>query len=219
MNTSSISSSYAYSGVQLNVAGVQQPKARDSDGDQDGSSSRVSREGGGHGMLGAVFQALGQMGLNQSATKPTTSQAASSSTSLSQTSGGGDVKQALHSFMHDLFQAMRGSDSSASSASGVSTPGNTASGKSYGDLASKFQELMQQLNSGGGSDALGKLKSSFDNLVKALGNGSTSGNPTVSGSSSATSNAPNLQDFLQKVSKNLQGGGISPVGSLVSTAA
>jgi hypothetical protein len=216
MNMSVISSAYAYSGVQPNVTGSQQSvKSRDSDGDQDGSSSSVSR-GGGNGVLGAVFQALGQLGLNvpaQSASQSAASQATSSSTSSSQAASSGDVKQALQSFMHDLFQAMRGSGSSGNTASNASTASNSSAGNRYGELASKLEGLAQQLNTSSGSGTLNNLQSSFNNLVKALGNGSNSGN------AQAASNAPTLQGFLQNLSQGLQGGSLNPVGSLVSTAA
>jgi hypothetical protein len=123
------------------------------------------------------------------------------------------ILQALHSFLHDLFQAAHSADSSGKAGSTANAAGNSSAGKRYGELASKIDGLAQQLNSGSGSDTSNKLKSSFDNLVKALNNGSTSGKTSTAG------NAPNLQDFLHELSRNLQGGALNPLGSLVSTAA
>jgi hypothetical protein len=179
---------------------------------RDGDGARVER---GNGVLGAVFQALGKLGLNapaqaQSSSQTATGQATTSGTT-SAASGGGNVKQALHSFLHDLFQAARPANSPANAGSTANATGNASAGKRYGELASKLDELAQQVNSG--SDASNKLKSSFDNLVKALDNGSASGKTSTAG------NTPDLQSFLHELSRNLQGGALNPVGSLVSTAA
>lgn len=216
MNTSVISSTYAYSGVQSNVAGSQSPtKPHDSGETRSNDGAHRLRGGGEEGVVGAVFQALGRLGLNipaPSSAKPATSQSSSTSqpgaAGATSASGGGDVKQALHSFMHDVLQAARATD-----ASGKTSLSASATGRRYGELAGKLDSLAQQLNSGGGSDALNSLKSSFNNLVKSLDNGSTSGKAATAGK------APDLQDFLHEVSRNLQGGSQNLVGSLVSTAA
>lgn len=204
-------------GVQSSIAGFQQAaKPHDGKDIRDGDGTRVGRGSGGNGVLGAVFQALGRLGLSATAQSPSANKSATAQAaapSATSASGGGDVKQALHSFLHDLFQATHSADSSGKSGSTTAAAGNSSAAKHYGELASKLDGLAQQLNSGSGSDTSNKLKSSFDNLVKALNNGSTSGKTSTAG------NAPNLQDFLHELSRNLQGGALNPVGSLVSTAA
>lgn len=216
MNTNVISSAYAYSGVQSNVAGSLRPtKPHDSGETRSNDGSHRLRGGGEEGVVGAVFQALGRLGLNvpaPSSAKPATSQSSSASqpgaAGATSVSGGGDVKQALHSFMHDVLQAARTTDASGKTGSSAS-----AAGKRYGELAGKLDSLAQQLNSGGGSDALNSLKSSFNNLVKSLDNSSSSGKTSTAGK------APDLQAFLHELSRNLQGGSQNPLGSFISTAA
>ncbi|MBS4097259.1 MAG: hypothetical protein KGZ83_10545 [Sulfuricella sp.] len=216
MNTNAISSSYTGVLAQSSVTGVQRVNSRDSDGDKDGDKGRTGRSGGGQGVLNAVTQTLGQLGINvpaQPAGKPAATPASGASSTLGQASSTSDAKQALHTFMNDLFQATKQSTSSSTAEQNPNSSVATTPSKSYGGLAPKLQGLMQQLNSGSSSDVLNKLQASFDNLVKTQGNASSSSSTTAS---SAT---PKLQDFLQKLSQNLAGGGISPVGSLVSTVA
>lgn len=216
MNTSAISSSYTNVLAQSGVTGVARVNARDNDGDKDGGKERAGRSDGGQGVLSAVVRTLGQLGINvpsQPAGKSAPPSATTASTTQAPPSSGNEAKQALHAFMNDLFQATKPSASPAKTEQNPNSATATAPGKTYGGLAPKLQGLMQQLNSGASSEALSKLQSSFDNLAKTLGNASTNSG------SAATAATPKLQDFLQKLSQNLPGGGVSPVGSLVSTVA
>ncbi len=208
MDTNNISTTYANLGITPKAGGVARIDTRESAGNSSAGKSQLNRSGGGNPLAGSVLQTMGQLGVNlpqQPAGKPTPSE-----TSLSTSTGGGSVKQALHSFMHDLYQASR------SSTAGGASPqpeAKKSQGASYEGLASKLQGLAQQAGSGNGNEALGKLKTSFDNLVKELSSSATSQ------SSASAAKTPTLQEFLQKLSGNLPDGGQSPLGSLVNTAA
>lgn len=211
MNTNAISSGYSNPGTLQSATDAQRPKPQDRNGVQDGGKERVSRGGG---VLAAVSQALGQVGVNipPPPGKTAAIQTVSANQAAEKVSGGGDIQQALHSFVNDLFQAARGSDKPAAELPAKSA-GSAAGGQPYGGLAGKVEGLARQVATGSGGDSVSQLKSSFDSLVKALGSNATAENSTASGST------PKLADFLQKLSQNLQGGNANPAGYLISTAA
>lgn len=208
MDTNNISSTYANLGSAPKVSGVARIDTRENAVNSSAAKPQLNRSGAGNPLAGAVLQTLGQLGVN--VPPPPVGKSASTETGSTIAANGGNVKQALHSFMHDLYQASRGSTA------GGATPqpeAKKAQGASYEGLASKLQGLAQQAGSGNGNEALDKLKTAFDGLVKELGS-SAAGQNSV-----GTAKNPTLQEFLQKLSGSLPDGGQSPLGSLVNTAA
>lgn len=189
----------------------------DRDGDGDNSNAGgVSRRGG---FASAISQALSQLGVSG------TSGSSSSTSSTGSTSATQDPQQAIRTFMHDLFSALRSTNggTSTSAASGSDSDGDqdgsgtsavsSTSGRHYGasGIESKLQSLIQQLSSSSDSSssgtsssnsALAPLQQDFQNMLGALG---------------ASGSQATLGSFLQSLSQNLQGA--NPVGNLVSTQA
>lgn len=205
---------------QSPIAGV---SGQDADGDNDGGSG--VRRGGGRGeFASAVFQALSQAGI----TLPTPGSSTGGSASGGQDSDGDNdsgaqsassssAQQALHAFMHSLFQALN--QTGAAQSSSVSNNDGSQSGSSGAvhhhagnrqQFAADAQQLLQSLTSGSrtGNPASSSLESSFQNLLQALGTSPTSG-----------SAQPTLQSFLQSLVQNLGGSAPQPSGNLVQAQA
>lgn len=224
------------------TAGVNAAANRDSDGDNDGSrvsGTRGSRhqQGGGVFMQDAL-KALQEMGLNLpgvNTLSPTTapnstppvSGTATTSSATSATSS--DIGQALHTFLHDLRQALKqsgsaqqqtttkdgdgGNDTSAPISSGTPTTGVQ---NGYSNFASNLNNLISSLSA---ANSLGAnstpntisstnspsgsntLQTDFANLVSALG-----------GSSSTST----LQDFLSKMASNPNNTTQNGIGSIIN---
>jgi hypothetical protein len=216
-------------------------KRVDGDGDNDGTRVRGSRGGAGGGkFIDAIFQALSQIA------GPSTSGSATTGSTGASTSPPSSVLQSLGSFVHDLFAALQSQGGQSAAAPGTPQGGqsvadsNGTSTSTGGDstveapahhrhhghgggvaqVEARLQGLIQALASsnasptgtqpadagsaagGPSTDALSKLQQSYQTLLGALGE---------SGSASS------LGNFLQALSKNLQGFGST--GSVVQTKA
>jgi hypothetical protein len=184
------------------TSGIGVPVNINSDGYKDGS--RVSFTGGGHhhadgAFMQNVIQTLQSLGLsfpgaNANSTSPVDSSGSNGDAVQSNSSPSNNVRQALHTFLHDLHQALNqggvqqqssatdsdgDNDNSSSSSSGVQN--------GYSNISTKLQSLIGSLSNNSGNNSA--LKTDFTNLVNALG-----------GSSSSSS--PNLQDFLNIMASN-----------------
>jgi hypothetical protein len=222
MDTSAISSLTTLYPTQK-TSGISAPVISNSNGDKDGS--RVSGTGGGHHHHGGgafmqnVMQSLQSLGLNfpapnANSTSPVDGTSSNSDT-VQSTLSSSNIGQALHTFLHDLHQALNqgglqqqssatdsdgDNDNSSSSSSGVQN--------GYSNFSTKLQSLISSLSNN--SDNNSTLQTDFTNLVNALG-----------GSSSTSSASPNLQDFLNKMVSNA-GNNSSPqngLGSILTTKA
>jgi hypothetical protein len=181
---------------------------QDSDGDKGGVGG-VRRSHGGEfrSFLDSVFQTLDQLGM----VPPTDAAGASDAASASLTSKGGDstgavgastdVRQAFHSFLHSLFQALRQADGSDQSDGGKGGNGTSAVGATggYSNLGSNLESVLKAVSAGGDTE----LGSAFQNLAQSLAASGAAGSGQVS-----------LQAFLQNLLQNLQGAGSNPVSTL-----
>jgi len=106
------------------------------------------------------------------------------------------VLNALHSFLHDLFSALRqvqsGQGQSADSDGGEDGGDHEHGDGPYGNLASNLQNLLQSLSnpstSTSGDSAVSKLQQDFQALVSALtppAPGATSSTSTTAGGAAA----------------------------------
>jgi hypothetical protein len=188
-------------------------------------------------MLNAVAQTLSQLGigaLSPGAVPPaTSSQAASTGNDKeSAASGSGqNVAEALHNFMHSLFQTLgasgggatqapAGSDSDGDKDGNSPSPLAASGAKGYGDLANRLQNLIQSLSgsassgasAGGATGSASSLNSAFESLKQALQGNADNG----------AANAASLQTFLKTLAQNIQGSGSSTLvgaGNVVNTSA
>jgi hypothetical protein len=203
MDTSAISSLTTLYPTQK-ASGIIAPVISNSNGDKDGS--RVSGTGGGHHHHGGgafmqdVMQSLQSLGLNVSGNNASSTTPTSSTTpSVSATSN--NIGQTLHTFMHDLHQALRQSGSTQQPSSTTDGDGDNSSVSSsaqngYSNFASNLQSLIGSLNNTSGTPASNStdatLQTDFSNLVSSMG-----------GSTSSTS--PTLQNFLSNLETNVAG--------------
>ncbi|HEY8094859.1 MAG TPA: hypothetical protein VIE65_02040 [Methylobacter sp.] len=216
MDISGISSlSRLYSTQKTGSVSV--PTKNDRDGDND--SSRVSGKGGG-AFMQDVMQSLQSLGLNFSGANANGTPSASSVDSGQSTSSSpstSNVGPALHTFLHDLHQALHQSGSTQQQASATDTDGdNDNSGSStsgvqngYSNFASNLQGLIGSLNNTSGTNGTNNtLQTDFSNLVNALGGSSSSSTPT-------------LQDFLKQMTGNVGNNSSSQngIGSILSIKA
>jgi hypothetical protein len=202
---------------------------QDADGDNDGSSGV---RGSGRGQFAsAIFQALSQAGINL----PGTSGAAAGgnttpgqdSNNSTQPGAGNPVQDALHAFMHSLFQALNQSgaaqNTNQSQSGGGDSDGDNDASKAgstgavhhrhHGgaqQFAADAQQLLQSLASGNtaGNSATSSLDASFQNLLQAVGNSSAGG-----------STPPTLQSFVQSLVNDLGGSAPQPSGNIVQSQA
>lgn len=181
---------------------------------------------GGSAFLEAVRQTLSQLGLSLDVSRAAplrpsgtganegSAPAASESKAAAPQSSAGP---ALHTFLHDLFSALRTLQPPSGTGSGNNNPsGGTSNPKSgpsgYGDLSSQLLDLAKLLGSGQDSsqnDLLSQLKNDYQKLTAAL-----------SGSSGHGGQLPDLKTFLQTLAKNVPGqkSGESTAGTLLNTA-
>ena len=235
--SNSVSSS---STVQSTASSAPRTVRHEREGDE-GERRRVGGERGRQQFFDAVSSALSALGLSlpaqqtppsQAATPATPATPATQPTSATPGSSSTDnavqprneARQALHSFMHDLYKALKsqGENRGREDRQGVEKSDDDASrgvrrgSESYrNDLASRVQDLVQQLSaSDSGSPRTDALQSSFTKLVQTL-------QPAASTDTSTPAKAPDLQAFLQNFLKNLQGGStpVSPIGVAVNTQA
>jgi len=179
--------------------------------------SRQGKDGG--GLLGAIDSALKAAGISgglSSILKDANSTSASSSDteSSSDTTSTTDASSALSEFMANLMAALQ-----SQNGTGVDSPAETSDmpppppppmGMGKGDIESKLQNLISQLNNtssiptGDSTDAdSDALSTSFSELMNALGKQSPS--------------SSDLEAFLQGLSSKLSGQGSS--GNVINTTA
>lgn len=217
MDISSLSSLARVFSTQK-TGGVGAPTNRDRDGDKD--SSNVSGTGGIHhggAFMQDVMQSLQNLGLNFSGADANGTPSVSSADgvqSVSSTSSSSNVGQALHTFLHDLHQALHQSSSTQQASAtdiGGNNSGSSTSGvqNGYSNFSTKLQGLIGSLNNTSGTNGSNNaLQTDFSNLVNALGGSSSTSTPT-------------LQDFLKQMTSNA-GSNSSPqsgVGSILSIKA
>jgi hypothetical protein len=223
MNIGSVSSSnYSF------LSGVQAPSSVSGTQDADGDSGTATAvHGGGHhhggGRVGqAVMDALQSLGVSlppppgaqtqSDSTTTGTSSATSAVGSTDASSSTGTVRTDLRAFMHDLFQAVKGEQTSGSGTTGSdpSKPGAS--------FASGLSALISQVSSGA---APADLQSAFNQLTTDL-QSATGGSSGSSGSlSSGDGSQPNLLSFLTKLQDSLgyAASNNSATGNLVSATA
>ena len=223
--------------VQSTASTAPRTVRHEREGDE-GERRRVGGERGRQQFFDAVSSALSALGLSLPAQQTPPSQAATPATPATPpttaTAGTSsadnavqprnEARQALHSFMHDLFKALKshgenrgGEDAQGAERSRENSSREVRHGReSYrNDLASRVQDLVQQLSaSDSSSTRTDALQSSFTKLVQTL-------QPAASTDASTPAKAPDLQAFLQNFLKNLQGGStpVSPIGVAVNTQA
>lgn len=213
------------SGQTQGTQGVQ--GASDPDDDGDGGQRVQGSDHHGHGkgrgagpMQDAIMQALQSLGLNTTpapATSNTTTAASGTTTQGSgtdsdgdddgSTSAAGNVKSDIRQFMHALFQAVKGQNTS-SAASTASTGSDPKS-----NFAAGLASLISQVSSG---TAPAELQSAFSKVVTDLQGSSV---PTTTGTDSAGSSQVTLQALLSKLQQNLGYGAVSSnaaVGNFVN---
>ena len=179
------------------------------------------RRGGGLQFMQEVQMALMQSGINLSMpalAASTVDQVGHDNSSEVVAASARAISQDLHKLMHDLFAAVKQTQSQASS--GKESDGSSALGgkmAGYASLSSGLQSLIQQLSSGASSSSdsnspLSVLQADFAALLKDSQNASTS-------SSSTNRQTATLQSFLQNLLNNLNGQSSSSpaLGGLVST--
>lgn len=214
------------------------PASVDRDGDHDGGRLR----GGFGSFMGSIIQALGQIGVGQTAqaassAQPVSSTPPSSGTQSSDSSGSAastqNPLQALEAFLQSLFQALGSESGGAQGASAATGTGTNTSGAPpvqgehhhhHGGLVAKLQTLLQDVS--GGSSSPGTSGSSSGSGAGQSGtsdlNGAFQNLVGAFGGSSSGSGAPTLQEFLQNLIQDLQhrgGGSTAAVGGVVSASA
>ncbi|AUH50177.1 hypothetical protein CXB49_04755 [Chromobacterium sp. ATCC 53434] len=123
-------------------------------------------------------------------------------------SAGGNVQQALHTFVHAVYQAVQ-SEGLSGGGTGNGQQGPAAGG--YGDFQSNLQQLLQDVREGTQNNATSGLTAAFRSLQQALGGDTPTGASTQSSLHTFLQNLVTLQNGQQ-----MNAGG---VGSLVDTSA
>ncbi|OHX13257.1 hypothetical protein [Chromobacterium sphagni] len=216
MSLGSVTGSYSISQqyTPITAPGVLAPVG--SDGTQGPGGAQRKQDNGPDGGFGQeVVLALQQSGLNLSVaadngnTGVGNGDASPQNIAIGALSGstGSNLQQALHTFVHAVYQAVQ-AEGLSSSTSG-SGQGPAAGG--YGDFQSNLQKLLQDVSNGTQNNATASLSSAFKDLQQSLGSGSGTG----------ASQQASLHTFLQNLialqnSQTLSSGG---VGSLLSTSA
>lgn len=195
---------------------VRPPREERENGEDRGARS-AEREQGAQQFFAAVGQALESVGIKPPPPPP---QAAAEAGEEPREPAQGQAQEALHAFMHELFQSLRpqaqglgsaGTDSSneQTGQTGLSAQASSpASG--YGeDVGARIQTLVSDL-ANGGSRSEG-LKAAFDKLAQ-----STRPEQSQPNANAGNQNPqPELQNFLKNLAQNLQGA--NPVGGAVNT--
>jgi hypothetical protein len=208
-----------------------------------GERVRPGGRGAGGPVLDAVVQTLNQLGLGTVSTSAPPPVSASAGTGANNdvesapSSTGQSVGEALHGFMHALFQALgpggaggsggpppRGGppqgENGGDAPKGPPPPDAANNGRGYGDLATRLESLIQSLGgtssesdsttaTGGDSDATSALDAAFQNLKSAL-----------QGSNDSAQSGTDLQTFLKALEENLGSGrgGLASTGNVINTS-
>jgi hypothetical protein len=215
-----INNSSLWSSAQVCGSSAVTGAAGGSDGNT--GAGRAHRHGG--GMMKDVMQALSAMGLSPDAASSGAGTAASGSSSADGTSDPSQVQQALHQFMHDLFQTMQSAQSGQPATGSVDSSTTAGAASPYANMESTLQTMIGDLASGtsASSGTLGNLQSDFQNLVSAMGgNSSAAGNSSNSGTGDTSTSAATLQTFLTNLEQEMASHQMTPnaVGNNVSTQA
>jgi len=220
MSTSSISASVSQTYYNINISETISTGSASVNSNVPGSTG--NHHGGG-AFFHNVLQALQSLGLNISgfdsgSTSPAGSVSATGSTdtdgdndqSGSSSTTPSTVQQALHTFLHDLHQALNqagtllnsvspiqnssstGTDSDGDNDNSISPATGIQNG--YSNVNSNLSSLISSLTNG--SSANTTLQTDFANLVQALGGSSSNQNLT-------------LQNFLQQLQQNITNNGSS----------
>lgn len=191
---------------------------------KDGETGRPERGQGLNKLYDAVAQALDAAGVKMpaKAEKPGESEATNDKDRDDGASNGGDIRQALNSFMHSLVQAASGNPTTATNANEADKQATTATspGRGYGnDLSTKIDSLLQNLGSSTSETQTNGLQASFNKLVETLQTAADSS--SAAQTSAAQAAKPDLQAFLQNLKQNLQNQGktINALGVTVDTQA
>lgn len=246
----------ALSGTQpaYTTTSISNNQNADRDGDNDGSGVKGIGDGrhhhGGGAFMQSVMQALQGMGLNvpsQAVNSASGANSANSNSNQSSTSPGTtDPRQALHTFLHDLRQALHqlGSQPTTTPQTAATTPSKDSDGDNdnsgptptsqsnrYNTFNTNLNSLISMLGNSSANTTSpsnpsigGKLQADFTALTQALGTGSTTsaGNTSQATGTSSTTNAtqPDLLAFLKTLESNFaKNSGIETgPGSIVSTS-
>jgi hypothetical protein len=209
------------------------PAGPDIDNDHDGGrTAGAHNHHGGHAFMNAIFQALGQLGLTSPTQGATTPNSSDVDSDGDNDHGAGHAqlnpaaKQALHAFMHDVFQALKTDPASASTTGTATSPtdGTTVQQAYSGDMNSRLSSLIASLNGNSSSagGATDQLKSDFSKLVQALRGGSTTGATSNTVTTATSTSSPlSLQSFLQTVVQDLSANAANSnaTGNIVDHAA
>jgi hypothetical protein len=194
---------------QWSLASVTQVQGSRVSGSTSGDSSSTEgtekphgrHHGGGGGMVGDIAQVLQQMGVQLGGTQASSSSSTASDSLQGQDGppppppeGNSAVGDAMHTLMHDLFQAVKdanGSSSSASSSSSSDTSSSDTSTsstdtKGYDNFETGLQKVLQQLSTDSGSELSKKLGDDLQKLVSAFSASATGASSTSSTGSAST---------------------------------
>jgi hypothetical protein len=187
--------------------------------DPDSGDGRVhkphGRGGHMHAALTEAFQSLGLTVPQGGASASSSSASAGGDSSTSGASSAtGNVKQDMHDFMHELFQAVK------SEGSANPTTTDSGSGDPQSSFAAGLSALISQVSNG---SAPAGLQDAFSKLAADL-QGSASSSATTDASASSASTAstqPTLQALLTNLQQDLGYGksSTSAVGNSVSAQA
>ena len=214
-------SSFAQAWPAQSASSVNASTRSDRDGDNDGSrvSGPSGRHQGGGAFMQDVMQSLQSLGLNLSGSSSSSVTSTATGAPQGVSTSSNNVGQALHTFLHDLHQALRQSGGAQQPSSTIDSDGDNDNARSpfngqngYSNFATRLQDLMGSLNNSSGTPAThstdATLQTDFSNLVSATG---------VSSSSSST---PTLQNFLSTLESNVAGTtGVSGATGAASTDA
>jgi hypothetical protein len=190
--------------------------SQDADGDNGGSRVSSASSRGGK-FASAISQALQQLGVGVPSTDSTSGASGTTSTQ--------DPKQALASFMQNLFaalQSQKGTSAAASTGSASGAVSSVSGAGSSADGASAAPAAAHNGHHHHGGGAMSKLESGLQSLEQQLSSssdqsasGSSSSNPSLDALQQSFNNLlsvdgtsgsnPTLSAFLQSLSQNLHG--------------
>jgi hypothetical protein len=215
MNITSLSSSVPTIGSSSSIQPGQVSSPSDPDGDGDGRVHKPHGRGGHmHAALTEAFQSLGLTVPQGGASASSGSASAGGDSSTSGASSAtGNVRQDMHDFMHELFQAVK------SEGSANPTTTDSGSGDPQSSFAAGLSALISQVSNG---SAPAGLQDAFSKLAADLqGSASSSATTDASASSASASTQPTLQALLTNLQQDLGYGksSTSAVGNSVSAQA
>jgi hypothetical protein len=199
-------SSFAQAWPAQSASSINASTRSDRDGDNDGSrvSGPSGRHQGGGAFMQDVMQSLQSLGLNLSGSSSSSVTSPATGAPQGVSTSSNNVGQALHTFLHDLHQALRQSGGAQQPSSTIDRDGDNDNARSpsngqngYSNFATRLQDLMGSLNNTSGTPAThstdATLQTDFSNLVSATGG------------SSSSSSTPTLQNFLSTLESNVAG--------------